>query len=155
LAPSKRAIRDGLLGALCFLPLMQLCELRLLGALEGITDSRLGFHQKQSMGFARLGLSGLVIALALAGVAAAAWQSFGPVDAAGCSLTLADRIVQATTLDIRLPFLFSATANCDEANVPLLGIPFAVWSMLTFAIIALLMMIASTSTSTLFRNPSD
>jgi disulfide bond formation protein DsbB len=117
----------------------------------------LGFHQKQSVGFARLGFSGLVIALALAGVAAAAWQSFGPVDAAGCSLTLADRIVQATTLDIRLPFLFSATANCDEANVPLLGIPFAVWSMLTFAIIALLMMIASksTSTSTLFRNPSD
>ena len=131
----------------------------LLGALVGLTDSRLGFHQKQSMGFARLGFSGLVIALALAGVAAAAWQSFGPVDAAGCSLTLADRIVQATTLDIRLPFLFSATANCDEANVPLLGIPFAVWSMLTFAIIALLMMIASTSTSTststLFRNPSD
>jgi disulfide bond formation protein DsbB len=94
-----------------------------------------------------------VIALALVGVAAAAWQSFGPVDAAGCSLTLADRIVQATTLDVRLPFLFSATANCDEANVPLLGIPFAIWSMLTFVIITLMMIFASAST--LLRNAND
>jgi disulfide bond formation protein DsbB len=74
-------------------------------------------------------------------------------------LTLADRIVQATTLDVRLPLLFSATANCDEANVPLLGVPFAVWSMLIFAFIAFLMMIASTSTSTptstSSQNPSD
>jgi len=125
----------------------------LLGALAGFTDAWLGFHQKQSRWFARLVFSGLVIALALVGVAAAAWQSFGPVDAAGCSLTLADRIVQATTLDVRLPFLFSATANCDEANVPLLGIPFAIWSMLTFVIITLMMIFASAST--LLRNAND
>jgi disulfide bond formation protein DsbB len=88
---------------------------------------------------ARLGISCSVILLAAAGVAAAAWQSFGPVDAGGCALTLADRIVQATGLDVRLPKIFSATANCDEANVPLMGIPFAIWSLLTYAIIGAVM----------------
>ena len=88
---------------------------------------------------ALLGMSGSVILMAVAGIAAAGWQSFGPIDAAGCALTLADRIVQATGLDVRLPLMFSATANCDEANVPLLGIPFAIWSLLTFAVIAAVM----------------
>jgi disulfide bond formation protein DsbB len=117
----------------------------LFGVLVSLFDSRLGSSRYRSIPLVRLGFSGLVIALALAGVAAASWQSFGPIDAAGCSLTLADRIVQSTTLDVRLPLIFSATANCDEANVPLLGIPFAVWSMLTFAMIALITMIASAS----------
>ena len=131
----------------------------LLGLLVSLAESRLNSQNNQWTPIVRLGVRVLVIALALAGIAAAAWQSFGLVDSAGCSLTLADRIVQATTLDVRLPLLFSATANCDEANVPLLGVPFAVWSMLTFAFIAFLMMIASTSTSTSTstssQNPSD
>jgi hypothetical protein len=42
-------------------------------------------------------------------------------------------------LDVRLPKIFSATANCDEANVPLMGIPFAIWSLLTYAIIGAMM----------------
>ena len=88
---------------------------------------------------ARLGIGCSVILLAAAGIAAAAWQSFGPVDAGGCALTLADRIVQATGLDVRLPKIFSATANCDEANVPLMGIPFAIWSLLTYAIMGAVM----------------
>lgn len=87
----------------------------------------------------RLWISCTVILMAAAGIAAAAWQSFGPVDPGGCALTLADRIVQATGLDVRLPKMFSATANCDEANVPLLGIPFAIWSLLTYAIIGAVM----------------
>lgn len=91
---------------------------------------------------ALLGIGGSVILMAVAGIAAAGWQSFGPIDAAGCALTLADRIVQATGLDVRLPLMFSATANCDEANIPLLGIPFALWSLLTFAVIAAVMAFA-------------
>lgn len=108
--------------------------------------SRSASHNSHWMMIARLGIGVLMIAVAFAGVSAAAWQSFGPIDPAGCYLTLADRIVQATTLDIRLPLIFAATANCDEANVPLLGIPFALWSMLTFATIALIMLTASAST---------
>jgi disulfide bond formation protein DsbB len=118
----------------------------LFGVLVGLVDSRLGSSRYRLIGLVELGLSGLVVALALAGVAAASWQTLGPIDAAGCSLTLADRIVQSTTLDVRLPLIFSATANCDEANVPLLGIPFAVWSMLTFAMITLISMVTSALT---------
>lgn len=108
--------------------------------------SRSASHNSHWLMIARFGIGVLMIAVALAGVSAAAWQSFGPIDPAGCYLTLADRIVQATTLDIRLPLIFAATANCDEANVPLLGIPFALWSMLTFASIALIMLTASAAT---------
>jgi protein dithiol:quinone oxidoreductase len=79
-----------------------------------------------------------VIALALSGVAAALWQSFGAADAGGCNLTLADRIVGATGLDQALPAIFGATANCDEANVPLFGVPFATWSLTIFALMAAL-----------------
>lgn len=118
----------------------------LFGVLVGLVNSRVGSRRDELTRVVGLGFSGLVIALALGGVAAASWQSFGPVDAAGCSLTLADRIVQSTTLDVRLPLIFSATANCDEANVPLLGIPFAVWSMLTFAMISLIAMTSSALT---------
>lgn len=114
----------------------------LFGVLLGLIISGVGAPRDRLIPLLELGFSGLVFALALTGVAAASWQAFGPIDPAGCSLTLADRIVQSTTLDVRLPLIFSATANCDEANVPLLGIPFAVWSMLTFAMIALIASVA-------------
>jgi disulfide bond formation protein DsbB len=77
-----------------------------------------------------------VLACSVAGFAAASWQAFGPIQSGGCALTLADRIMMATGLDEHLPTLFSATASCDEANVPFLGLPFAVWSMFGFALTA-------------------
>ena len=93
--------------------------------------------------------------MALTGVAAASWQAFGPIDPAGCSLTLADRIVQSTTLDVRLPLIFSATANCDEANVPLLGIPFAVWSMLSVPVLVIVPPVSPVPVAMLVTVPVD
>jgi disulfide bond formation protein DsbB len=34
----------------------------------------------------------------------------------------------ATGLDELLPAVFKATAACDEANAPLLGVPYSLWS---------------------------
>lgn len=83
-----------------------------------------------------------VVVFAFLGAAAAAWQSFGPVASSGCALTLADRLVAASGLDVLLPLLFAATANCDEANIPLMGVPFGIWSLMVFILIALLAALA-------------
>ncbi len=79
----------------------------------------------------------LVLLSALAGVAAALWQHFQAAASASCNLTLADKIVTALKLDSLLPAVFSATANCADAAVNLLGVPYDFWSLGLFALIAL------------------
>jgi len=41
----------------------------------------------------------------------------------------------ATSLHEHLPWLMNPTAMCDEANQPLLGVPFAVWSIALFTLL--------------------
>jgi disulfide bond formation protein DsbB len=36
------------------------------------------------------------------------------------------------------PMMFEATARCDEANLPWLGIPFALWSLGLFMVLLLI-----------------
>ena len=45
-----------------------------------------------------------------------------------CAFTAADKFLMATGLDELLPSVFKATAACDEANAPLLGVPYSLWS---------------------------
>jgi disulfide bond formation protein DsbB len=33
--------------------------------------------------------------------------------------------------------MFEATARCDEANLPMLGVPYAIWSAVLFLLIAI------------------
>ena len=73
--------------------------------------------------------------LSVAGIAAAAQQHFVAAKTASCDLTFADRVIMALELDMRAPWLFEATANCQDANIPLLGIPFALWSMAGFLLL--------------------
>lgn len=80
-------------------------------------------------------VAGLALLLAAAGLASAAWQHFVAARSASCNLTLADRIVAATGLDGLLPDVFSARANCAEAAVDLLGVPYAFWSAALFLVI--------------------
>lgn len=80
---------------------------------------------------------------ALGGLAAALWQQFVASKSASCALTLADKVVKGLGLDESLPVLFKATAFCDEANVPLAGIPFAVWSAVLFTALAALLFIVA------------
>ena len=74
--------------------------------------------------------------LAFSGIAAALWQQLVAAKSASCNLTLADRIVGATTLDRLLPDVFEARASCADAAVSLLGVPYAVWAAACFAVCA-------------------
>jgi disulfide bond formation protein DsbB len=74
--------------------------------------------------------------LAFAGIAAALWQQLVAARSQSCNLTLADRIVGATTLDRLLPDVFEARASCADAAVSLLGVPYAYWAAACFAICA-------------------
>ena len=80
----------------------------------------------------------LILLLASAGVAAAAWQHFVSAKSASCNLTLADKIVTALKLDTLLPAVFSATASCADAAVNLLGVPYDFWALATFAVLGLM-----------------
>jgi disulfide bond formation protein DsbB len=99
---------------------------RLLFLLAGLF-ALLSVPVRQSSLRARLLL--LVAGLLAAGaLAAALHQHFVAAQTSSCALTAADRLMMATGLDELLPFLFKATAACDEANAPMLGVPYALWS---------------------------
>jgi disulfide bond formation protein DsbB len=80
---------------------------------------------------------GLVVLLALCGVAAALWQHFVAASSASCDLTLADRIMAGTGLDGHFPEVFAAYASCADAAVALAGLPYEFWSLAAFCVFAL------------------
>ena len=73
---------------------------------------------------------------ALGGLWAALHQQFVASQSQSCAFTFADRTLMKLRLDESLPWLFEATASCSEANVPLLGLPFALWSAALFVLLA-------------------
>lgn len=90
-------------------------------------------------GSSRMGLvvsSGLAGVAALGGAWAALHQQFVASKSQSCVFTFADRTLMKLRLDESLPWMFEATASCSEANVPLLGIPFAAWSAALFLLLA-------------------
>jgi disulfide bond formation protein DsbB len=82
-------------------------------------------------------LGGVALLLALSGVASAWWQHAVAAKSASCNLTLADKIITALGLESLLPSLFQITANCADAAVSVLGIPFEFWSLALFALLGL------------------
>ena len=68
------------------------------------------------------------IPLAVAGLAGALYQHLVAAQTASCAFTTVDRFLMATGLDEALPEVFKATAACDEANAPMLGVPYSLWS---------------------------
>ncbi len=87
---------------------------------------------------ARAALSGMALLLALCGVAAAWWQHAVAAQSSSCNLTLADKIITALGLESLVPALFQVTANCADAAVSVLGVPFEYWSLALFALLGLL-----------------
>jgi disulfide bond formation protein DsbB len=83
--------------------------------------------------------SGLALLMALGGIVAAMYQQLVAADDLSCALSLADRVVTGLHLDTLAPWLFQATAMCNEANLPMLGIPFAIWSAMLFGLLSLLL----------------
>ena len=79
-----------------------------------------------------------VLALAGGGVASAWWQHFVAAKSQSCALTFADKVISFLGADTRVPEVFEVRANCAEAAVDLLGVPYEFWSMALFALIGLL-----------------
>ena len=77
----------------------------------------------------------LVTACAGGGIAASLWQHLVASKSASCNLTLADRIVGATTLAERFPDVFEARATCADAAVSLLGVSYDVWALAAFGLL--------------------
>lgn len=83
-------------------------------------------------GLARHVAAVLVGVGAMTGVGLAAWQHFVAAEAGSCGFAWPARKIYEWRLDEFAPWLFQANASCAEANVPLLGVPFALWSMALF-----------------------
>src|SRR5690606_38537264 len=87
------------------------------------------------------------------GLAAALQQQFVAAKTASCAFTFADRVLMQSRLDEMAPWLFFADASCSEANVPLLGVPFAVWSATAFVLLAIGALAAAWRAGSLSRAP--
>lgn len=85
----------------------------------------------------RIGLGAAGLMLALLGAASAIWQHVVAAKSASCNLTLADRILNVLGVETLLPSLFQVTANCADAAVSVLGVPFEYWSLALFVAVAL------------------
>ena len=91
---------------------------------------------------------GLAALSALGGLAAALHQHFVAAQTSSCAFTAADRWLSWSGLADWLPSVFAATASCDEANAPMLGLPYSVWSMLLALLLLVLLWRA-------FRRPPE
>jgi len=87
---------------------------------------------------ARLVLTGVALALALGGVAAAIFQHEVAAKLGSCNLTMADKIITALGLETLFPALFRVTANCADAAVSVLGVPFEYWSLTMYVIVGVI-----------------
>ena len=81
----------------------------------------------------------MIVTLILSAVGvAAAWHQWTVAAAQfSCDQTLADRIVSGSGLDAAMPWLFGIYATCMDASVSILGLDFAVWSLLLYAVFAI------------------
>ncbi len=88
--------------------------------------------------WARRTSGGLMLLLAVGGMAAALWQHFVAASSTSCNLTLADRIVSTLGLDSLWPEVFAAYASCADAAVKLLGVSYEFYSLALYALLAFL-----------------
>ena len=86
-------------------------------------------------------LSWVAAVVALGGVASALYQHFVAAHSDSCSMSLADKVIKGPGLDQLAPWLFQATAFCNESNVLLAGVPFALWSAALFVIVAIILVV--------------
>jgi disulfide bond formation protein DsbB len=89
-----------------------------------------------SAGLVRRGIGVLTLLLALSGGASALYQDLVASKSASCNLTFADKVISALGLDGALPPLLQVTANCSDAAVSVLAVPYAYWSLTLFIVMA-------------------
>jgi len=76
--------------------------------------------------------------LALGGVLAAWYQHTVAANMFSCAQTFADRFMVSSGLDASFPALFGIFATCMDARVQVLGVEYAIWSLMLFALLTLL-----------------
>lgn len=81
-------------------------------------------------------LIALGIAFCGAGVWAALYQHLVAARSDACGVSFAEKVVMALNLHEIAPWMFIAYAPCDQANLPMLGVPFAIWSLALFVLLA-------------------
>ena len=79
----------------------------------------------------------VIIGLAISGCAAALWQHFVAASSQSCNLTLADKIIHGLELDTVLPEVFEPRASCADAIFYFLGMPYELWSLMLYVVLAL------------------
>ena len=93
-----------------------------------------GLAWRTATGVLTIGLG--LLALAASGIAAALWHYFVASSSTSCNLTLADKIMNGSGLPALLPEVFEARATCADAAVNLLGVPYVLWALALFVLIA-------------------
>lgn len=86
-------------------------------------------------------VAALALPFAAGGMAASLWQHFVAAKTSSCAMTLADRIVMATGLDMQFPDMFEVRATCADAAVSVFGVPFEFWALALFAIVGLVLVL--------------
>jgi disulfide bond formation protein DsbB len=81
-------------------------------------------------------------ALSVGGIAAAWYQYSVASKLFSCDRTFADRFMVQTGLDAHMPWLFGIFASCMDARVHVLGVEYAIWSLILFGLLALLSVVA-------------
>jgi disulfide bond formation protein DsbB len=84
----------------------------------------------------------LTLLAGLGGVTAALWHFFVASHSTSCNLSLAEKIVSGLSLDEALPAVFMPMASCADATARLLGVPYPLWSLSLFVMVALAALLA-------------
>jgi disulfide bond formation protein DsbB len=58
-----------------------------------------------------------------------------------CALSIADKIITWTGLDMTMPAVFEPQATCVDAAASLLGVPYEFWTLLLFVFLGLLALV--------------
>jgi len=109
----------------CVLQRLEFAAIALVAVLAWLWRSRTGL----------LACAALMIALANLGVLSALWQHFVAAKSSSCSLTLADKVLNALGAEALAPWLFQVTASCADAAVSLAGMPYEYWSLGLFVVL--------------------
>lgn len=88
-------------------------------------------------------IAGVLTAILAAGGIVAAWYQYTvAAKMLSCDQTFADRFMVSTGLDGAVPWLFGIFATCMDASVEVLGVEYAIWSLMMFAIVLLVSLAA-------------
>lgn len=83
----------------------------------------------------------LVVGFSIVGVSAAVAQHNAVLAQDSCALSIADKIITWTGLDMSMPAVFEPQATCVDAAASLLGVPYEFWTLLLFVFLGLLALV--------------